>query len=417
MQIKDIQNYDDIVDIIYDNETLIERNYNSKKDQIVLHKDILIQILHFLKKPEYESLDKKELIKLVVRDVLELSSGDLVLIKKEYIFVKLYDEKKRKKVSEAEQNTEASRYNGIDEEELKSFYKEYFSSEDIDAMFKDIAAIFTQKYFLDHHISNEAYEKEVFKIIQKLIIEDLSQDFECSLEFYKGFSGYIFRRNFKAVFNHISHLLLKEVAYSNQNIMEFLKYYSLNVVVINGRKYKIPELISDEGLKWHIVSIVAMAKVYIKVQEHLVEKDTTLKKLKKEIKSLYIDGLTPIQHNNKNFEMYKKLNILIQKNATKIEHTHDSLELSKTEDEKYNIEDEMDELKHERALLKDKKSDLQAQKVKQMGIAKYEGLLNKVEVIQRESKSQQKILEQNQDSFESIKSAIVNALISKKKVI
>ncbi len=416
MQIKDIQNYDDIIDIIYDNENLIERNYNSKKDQIVLHKELLIHLLHFLNKEEYKEIDKKELIKLVVKDVLELSGGDLVLIKKEYIFVKLYDEKKRKKVAQSEENTVASRYNGIDEEELKSFYKEYFSPEEVKALFQDIADIIVQKYFLDNHISHDAYEKDIFKIIQKLIIEDLSQDFECSLEFYKGFSGYIFRKNFKEVFYHIAHLLLKEVAFSNQNIVDFLKYYSLNILVIEGVKYKIPELTSDDGLRWHIVSIVAMAKTYIKVQEYIIDKDKTLKQLNKEIQSLYIGGISPIEYNTEIFKKFQKLDVLIGKNIKRIEHTRDALDLYSGDDKVY-LEEELDELTKERLLLKDKKSQLQAKKVKQMGIAKYEGLLNKVEIVQRESKSHHKILKQNQDSFESIKSAIVNALISKKKVI
>ncbi len=417
LDIKDIKNYDELIDIIYDNESLIEKNYKSKKDQIVLHKELLVEILYFLKSSEYDSLDKKELIKELVRDVLNLNSGDLILIKKEYIFIKLYDESARKKVAQNEVDTVASRFNGIDEAELKSFCTEYFSKDEVEMLFEDIASVFVEKYFLDTFISNGIYERDIFKIIQKLIIVDISSEFECSLEFYKGFSGYIFRKNFKLVFKHIAYLLLKEVAYSNPHVMDFLKYYSLNIVVNKGIKYKIPELISDDGLKWHIVSIIAMVKTYIKIQDYIVDKEESLKKLKKEILSMYIDEISPVKHNAKNLEQYKKLVILIKRNATKIEHSHDALDICKVEEESTLIKKELEELQDERSLLRENKADLQAKKVKLLQIEKYNGLLTQIEVLEKESKAKRKILKKNQDSFESIQSALVNALTSKKKVI
>ncbi|MCD6172551.1 MAG: hypothetical protein J7J96_02035, partial [Sulfurimonas sp.] len=151
MKTTDIKNYDDLVSTIYDYEESIERNYQSKKDQILLHKPLLVSVVNFLKQPEYLTFDKIKLIKLLIKDVLELKSSDIIIIKKNYIFIKLYDDSKEQK---PKTNTIADRYNGIDENKLKSFYDKYFSEKDIKCLFQDITTKFVQKYFLDHNINN-----------------------------------------------------------------------------------------------------------------------------------------------------------------------------------------------------------------------------------------------------------------------
>jgi hypothetical protein len=417
LKIKDIKDYDTLVDIIYDNEAYIEKNYQSKDDQILIHEELLVILLKYLQDSKYNSLDKKKIIKLLIKDVLELQNSDVIIIKEKYIFIKLYDDLKRLKVASNQQNTKANRFNGIQEEELKSFYDEYFDNEDIKIFFKNIASNFVQKYFLDKQISNEAYEKDVFKLIQKLIIKDLSSEFECNLEFHKGFSGYIFRKHFRLVFQYITNLLLKEVVNSNSNTIEFLKYYSLNIIVKDGVKYKIPEFIADNGVRWHIVSIIAIAKNYINIKELINNKETSINEINKEIEGFHIDGVSPIKHNADNFEKFKKLDLLIKNNEKKIEILRDSLEICTSDEEADVLEDELNKLQDERILLRKNKSTLNAQKVKQLSIDRYNALASQIELLKKEISAKYKILNQSKESFDSVTSALINALISKRKVI
>ena len=417
MEISDIENYDDIIDIFYDNENFIEKNYQSKEDQILIHSELIIKLVTYLKKPIYNTINKTKLVKELIKDVLELGDNDLIIIKKDFVFIKLYDDKTRENIVAHEVETVENRYNGINQFELESFYNEQFKEVNIDIFFFNISNLFFQKYFIDTKITNEMYERDIFKIIQKLIIEDLASKFDCSIEFYKGFSGYIFRKHFRLLFNFLAQKLLKEVAYSNDTVINFLKYYTLNIIVLKSVKYRVPEFTAQNNVKWHIVSIISIAKVYVKVQEYINQKDTSIKKLEDKIQLLYIDNISPIKYNEKNLEKFKKLNTLIEKNSLKIDNVHDSLHLCKNNDEELQLEQELEKLQDERSILRDKKSDLKSQKIKQTIIDKYNDFLNQIDSLKKECNTKQRILDQNKESYDSITNALINALTSKKKVI
>jgi len=51
--------------------------------------------------------------------------------------------------------------------------------------------------------------------------------------------------------------------------MEFLKYYSLDIIIIAGKKYKIPSLRTDTGQQWNSISILSVTKMYIKTKNSL----------------------------------------------------------------------------------------------------------------------------------------------------
>ncbi len=417
MEVADIVNYENLVDIIYDNEDSIEKNYQTKKDQILLQKKLLINIVDFLKKPEYRTLDKLEVIKLLLRDTLELKNSDLIIIKKEYIFIKLYDDRKRRKISESEINTKANRYNGINEKELESFYKESFSKQEIEDFFYDIAILFVEKYFLYSTITNLEYEKNVTRLLQKLIIENIYNEFKYDKEFCLGFSGFIFRKHFKLTFEFIAELLLKELASSNKSIIKFLKYYSLNVIVIDGKKYKVPELTADNELRWHVGTMMNFTKIYIDTYKHINNFEDKIKQLNHEIASYNIDDLTPIEHNEIIQKKYLILYQEIQMNAQKIDILHDSLNIITDDNELIILNIKLEELKKQRMKLREKKAILQGQKVKQIIINKFQELTKQLAILKREVKPHYKILKQNEASFESIKRALTKALISKKQLV
>ncbi len=417
MKTEDIKNYEDLVDIIYDNEESIQRNYQSKKDQILLHKQLLINILNFLTNEEYSDFDKLEIIKLLIRDVLELKDTDLIIIKKEYIFIKLYDDTKRRKISKSEVNTQASRFNGIDEAELESFYSESFSLEEMEDFFYDVAVLFIKKYFLDSNIDNLYFEKDAIKLIQKLIIESIHSEFNCDKEFCLGFSGYMFRKHFKLTFEFISELLLKELAFSNKSVIKFLKYYSLDIIVVDDKKYKVPHLTADNGLRWHVGTMMNFTKVYVKANEHINELENNIQKIDKEILSYLVNDLSPVKYNNDIQNEYLSLAEEIEVNSKQIDILQDSFDITKDNNKLFKINISLEELKNIRVELREEKSILQRKKIKQKDVNRYQELIKQMEILKRDTNSFYKILEQNEESFESIKNALVKALMSKKQLI
>lgn len=417
MQSQDISYYDDLIDIIYDYEDFIEKNYKDKDDQIFIQNKLLTQINNFVKQPIYHLLNKNEIIKTALKDVLELSSDDIIIIKDSYIFIKLYDDNKRAKVLPTQVNTSLNRYNGIDEDELELFYAEYFTKDDIKDLFNYIAELTVEKYFIKSNISNNEFEENIFKIIQNLIMEDMALEFDSSYEFNKGFSGYVFRKHFKLAFSYLAESLLRGIAHSNKYVIEFLKYYSLDIVVINKTRYKVPELTTENGLKWHAISMMSIAKSYIQAQEFILEKKSSLKKFNQNIKDMNIDNLTPFEHNEMLTKELLDLEILIKKNDLHIEKIYDFLEISKDKEEILNAEYELEEYKIKRQKYKEIKSKLQHNKIQQIKLIKYEKLLNNIYLTKKEISSKSKVILQNKQAFDSMKGALSRALSSKKKAV
>ena len=113
--------------------------------------------------------------------------------------LKLFDDKNINKVPDDKKETIANRFNGVDEDSLNSFYKDFFIKEDNKDFFYFVAEEFVDTYFLDKQINNLTYEKHSFSLIQSITKEHLLDSFDNSDEFFKGFSGYVFRIHFKEV--------------------------------------------------------------------------------------------------------------------------------------------------------------------------------------------------------------------------
>ena len=143
--------------------------------------------------------------------------------------------------------------------------------------------------------------------------------------------------------------------------------------------------------------------------------EENIKRLNNEILSYKVNGLTPVEHNDIIQEKYLILYKKIEKNAQKIDILYDSLNIAKNDDELLKLNIELEELKKQRIELREKKSILQSKKVKQKSLNKYQEIIKQIELLKKKTISYYKILKQNEESFRSIKSALVKALMSKKQ--
>ncbi|MBE0515407.1 hypothetical protein [Sulfurimonas sp.] len=414
---KDSINLDAIIDIIDKNEDLIEYDYNNKEDLICLQIELTKKLTHFVNKIDNEEVDKKELLKHAIREVFELKSGDIIIIKNSQIFIKLFDEGSVKRISDEEKNTIASRYNGLDEDELKSFYNNFFLKERNKNFLYFVAEQFVDTYMLDKKIDNFVYEKYAFSLIQSIVKEHLINSFDKNDEFFKGFSGYVFRKHFKEVFNHIANLLLSELSASNKYITDFLKYYSLNVVVLEGQKYRVPEIEAANGLKWNVASMMSIVKIYVKTEMSLETIKEQKEELEDAISEYYINSLSPIEHNNKIIKEIEKISQNLVYATKRLNIYTDSFDSSKNPQEAESLKSEIKELEYEIEMNKDEKSKLTSKMATKSHIVKYNNIKREIDSLKRQERRDEKILAQNKNAYLSIRNSLVKALTSKKILI
>ena len=411
------QDMDRLVDIICENEEFVQYDYNGRSDQILIQNELKDKIFAFVKTLENERMCKKEFIKIAVRKSFELEENDIVMIKTESIFIKLCESVPKREILESEKNTIANRYNGIDEKSLSDFNAEHFSNKNDRIFFIHVAKIFVDKYIVDKKINNNNYEKYAFAYVLAIITQQLIATFDNCEEFFKGLAGYIFRIHFEEVFANVADAILAEVAISNPKVIDFLQYYSLNTVVEGGVKYKVPIIEAQKGLKWNVVSMLSIVKLYIKTRAKYQMIASELTKMEEETIALSKDGLNPVEFNKINMEEIKQLTNELIGLEREMEKYYDSLHLAKDEKEKLDLQEEIALIKKEAQDLRKANKTLSEQTISRVNFNKYLLLEKELNSTSRRLKRENKILEQNEESFSSIKTGLVKALISKKQQI
>ena len=307
--------------------------------------------------------------------------------------------------------------NTTDIYQLDLFYNQHFSEDKIEDFCENISYSIIEKYFLVSTIDNATYEREIFKIIKRLIILHLQSNFGNETEFNVLFSVYLFKKHFKLIFSYLSEHLMQEIAYSNQNVVNFLKYYSLDTLIVEMKKYTIPQIKDVNGLRWNVVSMLSVLKTYIKTQDQLNEIQPKIDALQKSIASFYKNGLSPEEHNAVVEKDYASLNEIIIRNTSRIATIHDSLSILKDETALSLAYQELQDAQNQRLKLREEKALITHSKIKQYTMQEYTNLVKQYDAIQRDIKPKQKIIEQNKSSYLCIKNALIKALISKKQAI
>lgn len=397
----------DIISLIESNDELIKYRNNQI---IIMSNGLKSAICALIEENNNEDFDEKDVIKLAVRKALELKKNDIVVIKKQHIFIKIFN-----KVSTNGYNKEERRFNGIDKQELEIFYNEHFSKESIRKFFITIVKKFVELHFEEQKIDNNMYEKNVYVYIQKIIVEELVVKFDNPIEFLKGFSGYIFRINFNSVFDSIAEYMLNEISMSNEYMVDFLKYYSLNIVIVDGVKYKVPELETDGGLKWNVISMLSIAKIYLRTRASVIKLQKEIHALEEQIVALFIGKLSPTEYNNDYIKKKQKLTDELRYKNRKLEDLLDEIHIIKNNELKEPVKKEIEVARKAIKTIKKTIEELAKKEISKSVIDKHLKLEREIESLRRGLKSQEKILNQNKKSFLSIKTSLVKALISKKQ--
>lgn len=407
---------DSLTKFININEHNIEYDYKGKKNQILIPKELTTKIYLFIKKIEDED-NIKESIKHSIRKIFDLYKNDLVLFKNGSIFIKLFEEKYSKEVKEEVKGTIANRFNGLDESELKSFYDEFFSYEEHNNFFQLVSKEFVHKYIYQQNITNDTYEKNVFKYIQNITFEHLTAIYDNSDGFFNAFAGYVFRIHFKEVFEKIADLLLEAISKGDKPVYKFLEYYSAGIIVSNGKKYKVPTIQTKDGAKWNLVSMLSIAKIYSKTISTIKLLKINIEQENKKISKLYINNLSPIQYQNNILKSKKEFEINITNTKKELEKLSDSIFQESNKTKIKTLENKKIDLIDYLAKLQKEKQSILSKKPKREIIQQYTQLQKELDTMNRQLSIANKTIKQNQQSYLTLRDSLVKSLISKKQKI
>ena len=408
---------DSIVEIIESNDELIEYDYKNKENQILIPKSIVQKLSAYMSKIDIKESDFKEAIKLSIKRGFELSNNDIVISKNGEFFIKLYEKIHKHQVDEKDKNTVAGRYNGIDEDELELFYDEFFAQSENKKFFLHVAKEFVNTYLKSKKITNEVYEKNVFSYIHAIVFERLVKIYDDSDGFFTGFAGYIFRIHFKEVFEYIADLLLDEMAMSSVTIIDFLKYYSQDIIVIDGKKYQVPSLESKDGLRWNVGSMLSITKIYIKSKKTVKSLQQESLELNKQVQKSYIGNLTPLEYQTAQIQKRQSFDNDIVHHNTKLERYVDLLSQINNEDQRSEMKKDIHALKDTVAKLLQEKKDLSEESIDKGILSQYTHMQKEIDSISRQLKREQRIIAQNKNAYQSIRESLIKALISKKQLL
>ncbi len=410
-------NLDSIIEVIELNDDLIEYDYKDHENQILIPKIIVDKINKLLSTTVLKEEDFKEITKQSIKRGFELSGNDIVISKNGEFFIKLFEKTKKHQVDEKDKNTIANRYNGIDEEELEDFYDEFFGESENRKFFGYVAKEFVDTYLKSKKITNDIYEKNVFSYIHTIVFERLVEIYDDSDGFFTGFAGYIFRLHFKQVFEHIADLVLDEIAISNTTIIEFLKYYSQDIIVVGGKKYKVPSLESQEGLRWNVGSMLSITKIYIKSKKVIKNLLQETQNLNHQIKKLYIGNLTPLEYQTVQVQKRQSFDNDITHHNKKLERYVDLLNQINNEEQKSEMKKDIHSLKEIVSNLLQEKKNLSQESIDKGILSQYTHMQKEIDSVNRQLKREQRIIAQNKTAYQSIRESLIKALISKKQLL
>ena len=405
--------------LLEENEDLIYEEYNDKSDQILIDAKLVSKLQESIQNHINDSNLQKETLKKLLREILQLEPQDLLIFKNGHIIIKLVSELPQN-IPEGRKSSNEARYNGFDEKELIEFYNDFFTEEEITRLIEKVAEKFIKKYIIQKSISNDEYEKKVFAYIKELFYEYLQERFENQDEFLLGFAGYIFRINFERVFTKVAEKMLEKVAKGDQKTTSFLEYYSNEVIIQNGQKFKVPPIISKNGHRWKVVSIIPIVRVYFSTLENISLLTDKIENLKKETTKFGApaDGSSLLDQQK---EFKKKVHSLTNELNEKLNTIEKMYNAILTENlstiQKREMKKRISVEKNEAEKIKTQKQRYEKMLLPTGTLASYQKVQRELDALKRELRNKTRLLEQNTPSYEEIKAALVRALIQKKKKI
>jgi hypothetical protein len=400
--------FSNLINLIVENEDKVDYDHNGIKDLNVIDGELYKDIIEHVKQLKDQSIDKKEYIKKAVKEAFELEDQDLIIVKKQQIVIKI--------ISTIKRDINERRFNGYSEDEIEDLYNEYFDKKTLDNFIKDVSNSVYKYLFIRKQVTNEFYEKNVYTIVQSYIAKELVDFEDESNEFRKGFAGYIFRVNFIKVFSHISDQILEAISFRDEYLMNWIKYYNGQVIIKHNKRYEAPAIVNPDGQKYNPSALFGTIAMWFKTIEKIKNLKKRLYDLTKQLDKLKINDLSPIEYKEELLAERREIEKDIYDANEKVKVLLDEKRLCKDVEKKYDINDEIQTL---RTQIKDDKQDLEEinSQISSVDTVSTKRLEEDKTRVQKDIEREEKALKQNKKIYNSIQSALVKALTSKRKPI
>ena len=201
------------------------------------------------------------------------------------------------------------------------------------------------------------------------------------------------------------------------SILDFLNYYAQDILVIGGEKYKVPHIEAENGLRWTVPSMLSIVKIYTKAKKNIIMLKKERNALQQEVQKFYINGLSPIKNNELLKAKKINLEIQIEELSRKINKQKNRLETTKNEEKKKIIREDILRKQEQRNALRKQREKVLKNIVKKSSLTQYMILQKELDTLSRKLQREKKVIKQNEEAYNSIKTSLVKALISKKSKI
>ena len=142
----------------------------------------------------------------------------------------------------------------------------------------------------------------------------------------------------------------------NRYMVDFLNYYSSDVIVVGENKFKVPGIEAKDGLRWNVISMLSIAKIYTQTEKSIKKLRHSIFKMKTDILSLYIDELSPLEYQTAYIKKRQYIETIILNTKQKLDKYLDSLRLIKNEEDKSFLQEEIKTIEKKIELLREKKN-------------------------------------------------------------
>lgn len=227
----------------------------------------------------------KDKIRQKLKEQIKLSDKDLILFLNDKVVIRRF----KKRSDDSESSKREQRFNGLPKEELAVLKKSLFENEETEqAIVTDIIKTLLKGEFDFSRITHAFFTKNYVKIMQRAIFDFLKENLSEEDFVLDGLTNFILRDNWIIAHTTMAIHILELIGSKNANAENFLKYYSGDIEVDADRnKFKLPEIIDKNGMKWTLPATISVVMQRKKAIEQLAAKQKTIDDMKASIEELY----------------------------------------------------------------------------------------------------------------------------------
>ncbi len=227
----------------------------------------------------------KDKIRQKLKEQIKLSSKDLILFLNDKVVIRRF----KGQNNDTEASKREQRFNGLPKEELAILKKSLFENEETEQeIVTDIIKTLIKGELDFSRITHTYFSKSYIKIAQRAIFDFLKENLSEEDFVLEGLTNFILRDNWIIAHTTMAISLLELIASKNANAENFLKNYSGEIELDADRnKFKLPEIVDKNGMKWTLPAVVSVVMQRKKAIEQMALRQKALDDMKRSIEDLY----------------------------------------------------------------------------------------------------------------------------------